>query len=47
MTPKITLYTVPPSQNAVRPELALLEKGVPFEKVQERLKGSKPFTGEV
>ncbi len=33
MPPSITLYTVPPSQNAVRPELALLEKGLPFEKV--------------
>ncbi len=34
MTPKIKLYTIAPSQNAVRPELALLEKGIPFEKVQ-------------
>jgi len=34
MTPKITLYTIAPSQNAVRPEIALLEKGIPFEKVQ-------------
>ncbi len=33
MAPSITLYTFPPSQNAVRPELALLEKGLPFEKV--------------
>lgn len=33
MAPKITLYSFPPSQNAIRPELALLEKGVPFEKV--------------
>ncbi|MDJ0851926.1 MAG: glutathione S-transferase family protein [Myxococcota bacterium] len=33
MPPSITLYTVAPSQNAVRPELALLEKGLPFEKV--------------
>jgi glutathione S-transferase len=33
MPPSITLYTVPPSQNAVRPELALLEKGLRFEKV--------------
>ncbi len=33
MPPSITLYTIPPSQNAVRPELALLEKGLPFEKV--------------
>ena len=41
MTTKITLYTVAPSQNAVRPEIALLEKGVPFEKVQVDL-----FSGE-
>ena len=33
MTPSITLYTFPPSHNAVRPELALLEKGLAFEKV--------------
>ena len=33
MTPTITLYTVPPSQNAVRAELTLLEKGLAFEKV--------------
>ena len=29
---KVTLYTFGASQNAVRPELALLEKSVPFEK---------------
>lgn len=34
MTPRITLYTAPPSQNAVRTELALLEKGLAFEKIQ-------------
>ena len=33
MAPSITLYTFPPSQNAVRAELALLEKGLAFEKV--------------
>lgn len=33
MTPSITLYTVAPSQNAVRTELALLEKGLAFEKI--------------
>ncbi len=34
MPPTITLYTIGPSQNAVRPELALLEKGLAFEKVE-------------
>ncbi len=33
MDPKITIYVFPPSQNAVRTELALLEKGLEFEKV--------------
>jgi glutathione S-transferase len=33
MTAKITLYTLPFSQNAVRPEIALLEKGLDFGKV--------------
>ena len=50
MTPKITLYTIPMSQNAVRPELALLEKGVPFEKVQVDLLGGEhkqPAYGEI
>lgn len=50
MTPKITLYTIPMSQNAVRPELALLEKGVPFEKVQVDLMGGEhkqPPYGEI
>ncbi len=28
MAPKITLYSFLPSQNAVRPELALLETGI-------------------
>lgn len=32
MTTTLTLYSFGPSHNAVRPELALLEKGVPFEK---------------
>ncbi len=41
MTPKITLYTVALSQNAVRPELALLEKGIPFEKVDVDLFGGE------
>jgi glutathione S-transferase len=50
MTQKITLYTMPMSQNAVRPELALLEKGVPFEKVQVDLMGGEhkqPPYGEI
>jgi glutathione S-transferase len=50
MTPKITLYTIPMSQNAVRPELALLEKGVSFEKVQVDLLGGEhkqPPYGEI
>lgn len=33
MAPQITLYSVPPSQNAVRPEIALIEKGLAFDKV--------------
>ncbi len=33
MAPKITLYTFPASVNAIRTELALLEKGLEFEKV--------------
>jgi glutathione S-transferase len=33
MQPKITLYTIAPSQNAVRAEIALLEKGLEFEKI--------------
>ncbi len=41
MNPKIALYTFAPSQNAVRPELVLLEKGVPFEKVQVDLVGGE------
>ena len=41
MTPKITLYTIALSQNAVRPEIALLEKGVPFEMVQVDLMGGE------
>jgi len=41
MTPKITLYTAAFSQNAVRPEIALLEKGVPFQKVQVDLFGGE------
>ncbi|MDJ0789421.1 MAG: glutathione S-transferase family protein [Myxococcota bacterium] len=32
-SPSITLYGVPPSQNAVRTEIALLEKGLAYEKV--------------
>ena len=35
MAPQITRYSFPPSQNAVRPELALREEGRPFEKVPE------------
>lgn len=41
MTPKITLYTLAFSQNAVRPEIVLLEKGLEFEKVTVDL-----FNGE-
>jgi glutathione S-transferase len=33
MTPSITLYTFPPSQNAIRTEITLLEKELPFEKI--------------
>ena len=33
MEPKITLYTLPQSQNGIRPEIALFEKGLAFEKV--------------
>jgi glutathione S-transferase len=50
MAPKITLYTAALSQNAVRPELALLEKGVPFEKVHvDLLSGEhkQPPYGEI
>jgi glutathione S-transferase len=41
MTPKITLYTASLSQNAVRPEIALLEKGLAFDRVEVNL-----FAGE-
>ena len=50
MAPKITLYAFPPSQNAVRTELALLEKGLEFEKVPvDLLKGEhrKPPLADV
>ncbi len=50
MIPKITLYTAAPSQNAVRPELTLLEKGIPFEKVEVDLFGGehkRPAYGEI
>ncbi len=50
MTPKIILYTAALSQNAVRPELVLLEKGISFEKVQvELLAGEhkQPAYGEI
>ena len=33
MAPEIILYTMPMSQNAVRPEIALREKGLSFERV--------------
>ncbi len=40
MLPTIQLYTFPPSQNAVRPEIALREKQLPFEKIAvDLLKG--------
>lgn len=41
MAPKITLYTFAASNNAIRTELALLEKGLAFDKVQVDL-----FKGE-
>ena len=41
MQPKITLYTIAPSQNAVRGEIALREKGLDFDKVEVDL-----FSGE-
>jgi glutathione S-transferase len=50
MTTTIKLYTAALSQNAVRPELALLEKGVPFEKIHvDLLNGEhkKPPYGEI
>jgi glutathione S-transferase len=50
MQPRITLYTFPPSQNAVRPEIALLEKGLVFDKViVDLLKGEnkKPPLSQV
>ncbi|UCD68142.1 MAG: glutathione S-transferase family protein [Betaproteobacteria bacterium] len=50
VTPKITLYTAAPSQNAVRPELALLEKGISFDKIQVDLFGGEhkqPAYGEI
>lgn len=50
MTPKITLYTFPQSQNAIRPELALREKGIEFERVDlDLMKGEhkKPPLSEI
>lgn len=50
MTKRIILYTAGPSQNAVRAELALLEKGVTFEKVEVDLFGGEhkqPAYGEI
>jgi glutathione S-transferase len=41
MAPKITLYTIRPSQNAIRTELALREKGLDFDRVEVDL-----FKGE-
>lgn len=41
MSSHFLLYTFGPSQNAIRPELALLEKGIAFERVDVDL-----FTGE-
>ena len=38
MTPSITLYRFGPSQNAVRPEIALHEKGLTFETVEVDLR---------
>jgi len=39
--PRITLYTLAPSQNAIRAELVLLEKGLEFDRVEVDL-----FAGE-
>lgn len=40
MSPKITLYSFPPSHNAIRTELTLREKGLAFEKIElDLLKG--------
>jgi glutathione S-transferase len=40
MSLSITLYSVPPSQNAVRTEITLIEKGLSFEKISvDFLKG--------
>jgi glutathione S-transferase len=41
MSPRITLFTFLPSQNAVRAEIALIEKGLDFERVEVDL-----FAGE-
>ncbi len=41
MAPRITLYTIGPSQNAIRTELALREKGLDFDRVEVDL-----FKGE-
>jgi glutathione S-transferase len=41
MPPRITLFTFLPSQNAVRAEIALIEKGLDFERVEVDL-----FAGE-
>ena len=50
MTPKIILYTAAPSQNAVRPELTMLEKGIAFNRVEVDLFGGEhkqPAYGEI
>ena len=50
MTRKITLYTAAPSQNAVRAEIALLEKGLSFEKIEVDIfagEHKQPAFGEV
>jgi glutathione S-transferase len=41
MAPKVTLYTIAPSQNAIRPEITLLEKNLAFDKINVDL-----FKGE-
>jgi len=41
VSPRITLYTFPPSQNAVRAEIALHEKGLEFDRVEVDLFGGE------
>jgi glutathione S-transferase len=41
MTAKITVYTFPPSYNGIRPVLALLEKGLAYDRVPINIFGSE------